>query len=200
MYGPSSAPLRETTPTNPTSAKSRTRAAMSVELLDAHQRGEVRVVIGRASDFVGPGVRDSAFGQLVFAPVLAGKRAQTMGRPDTLHTYSYVPDIGRNLVLLGSRADAYGRVWHLPNPPTRTIRDVITDVYSALDQPPRLTVLSKPMLRVVGLFNTHRSAQLACSAALTRTRTFTSRRCSMGTAVCSAPRRSRRPPLVIDSC
>ena len=109
-------PLRETTPVNPTSAKSRTRAAMSAELLDAHQRGEVRVVIGRASDFIGPGVRDSAFGEFVFEPALAGKRAQTMGRPDTLHTYSYVPDVGRNLVLLGSRDDAYGQAWHLPNP------------------------------------------------------------------------------------
>ena len=44
---------------------------------------------------------DSAMGEFVFGPALAGKRAQTMGRPDTRHTYSYVPDIGRNLVLLG---------------------------------------------------------------------------------------------------
>ena len=79
MYGPSDGPLRETTPVNPTSAKSRTRAEMSAELLDAHGRGEVSVVIGRASDFVGPGVRDSAFGEFVFGPALAGKRAQIDG-------------------------------------------------------------------------------------------------------------------------
>ena len=30
---------------------------------------------------------------------------------------------------------------------------MITDVYAALDQPARLTVLSKPMLRAIGLFN-----------------------------------------------
>ena len=131
MYGPTAGPLRETTPVNPTSAKSRTRADMSAELLDAHQRGDVRVVIGRASDFIGPGVRDSAFGEFVFEPALAGKRAQTMGRPDTLHTYSYVPDVGRNLVLLGSHDDAYGRAWHLPNPVTRTTRQIIIDVYAA---------------------------------------------------------------------
>ena len=96
----------------------------------------IRVVIGRASDFVGPGVRDSALGEFVFQPALAGKRAQTMGRPDTQHTYSYVPDVGRNLVLLGSRDDAYGRVWHLPNPDTRTTRHVIIDVYAAAGQAP----------------------------------------------------------------
>jgi len=154
MYGPTDGPLTETTPVHPTSSKSRTRAAMSAELLDAHRRGDVSVVIGRASDFVGPGVRDSAFGEFVFEPALAGKRAQTMGRPDTLHTYSYVPDIGRNLVLLGSHDDAYGRVWHLPNPETRTTRQNILDVYTAAGTGrTAITVLNRPMLRTLGLFN-----------------------------------------------
>ena len=58
-----------------------------------------------------------------------------MGRPDTPHSYSYVPDIGRNLVLLGSRPEAFGRVWHLPNPPTRSTREIITDIYAELGQP-----------------------------------------------------------------
>lgn len=154
LYGPSDGPLRETTSINPTSSKSRTRAEMSAELLDAHRRGEVRVVIGRASDFIGPGVRDSAFGAFVFGPALAGKRAQTMGRPDTEHTYSYVPDVGRNLVLLGSSDDAFGRVWHLPNPPTRTTRQIVIDVYAAAGtRRTSVTALKRPMLRAIGLFN-----------------------------------------------
>jgi nucleoside-diphosphate-sugar epimerase len=154
MYGPTVGPLNETTPINPTSAKSRTRAAMAAELLDAHRRGDVRVVIGRASDFIGPGVRDSALGEFVFEPALAGKRAQTIGRPDTEHTYSYVPDVGRNLVLLGSRDDAYGRAWHLPNPETRTTRQIIGDVYAAIGKrPTAVTALNKPMVRTLGLFN-----------------------------------------------
>ncbi len=154
MYGPRSGPLHETTPANPTSAKSRTRATMSAELLDAHHRGEIRAVIGRASDFVGPDVRDSALGELVFQAALAGKRAQTMGRPDTRHTYSYVPDVGRNLVLLGSRDDAYGRAWHLPNPETRTTRHIIIDVYAAAGKRRTdVTALKRPMLWTIGLFN-----------------------------------------------
>ena len=154
LYGPADAPLHEATPVNPTSAKSRTRAAMSAELLVAHQRGDVRVVIGRASDFIGPRVRDSAFGEFVFEPALAGKRAQTIGRPDTLHTYSYVPDVGRNLVLLGSGDDAYGRAWHLPNPPTRTTRHIIIDVYDAVAaRRTDVTALKRPMLAALGLFN-----------------------------------------------
>jgi nucleoside-diphosphate-sugar epimerase len=153
-YGPSPDPLRETTPLNPTSAKARTRAAMSAELLDAHRRGDVQVTIGRASDFVGPGVHDSAFGDFVVRPALSGKRSQTMGRPATLHTYSYVPDIGRNLVLLGSDHDAYGHVWHLPNPETRTTRHLIADVHAAAgSHQQRIITLKRPMLRTIGLFN-----------------------------------------------
>jgi nucleoside-diphosphate-sugar epimerase len=127
---------------------------MSAQLLDAHQRGRVRVAIGRSSDFIGPGVRDSALGEFIFEPALAGKRAQTMGRPNTLHSYSYVPDVGRNLVLLGSRDVADGRAWHLPNPDTRTTRDVISDVYAATGNPhTSIITLKRPMLRAVGLFN-----------------------------------------------
>jgi nucleoside-diphosphate-sugar epimerase len=154
MYGPTGGvPMTESTPVNPTSSKSAVRARMSEALMDAYRSGRVEVAIGRAADFIGPGVAASAMGELVFGAALAGKKARTMGRPDTLHSYSYVPDIGRNLVLLGSRDEAFGRVWHLPNPPTRTTRKVITDVYSALDQPARVAVLHKPMLRAIGLFN-----------------------------------------------
>jgi nucleoside-diphosphate-sugar epimerase len=145
--------MTEATPANPANEKSVTRARMSADLLAAHERGDVEVVIGRASDFVGPGVLASAMGEFVFRPALDGKKAQTMGRPDTAHTYSYVPDVGRNLVLLGSHADAYGRAWHLPNPPTLTTREVITKVYAAAGEQPRLRVLKRPILQTIGLVN-----------------------------------------------
>ena len=57
MYGPTAGPLGENTPVKPTSTKSRIRAAMLRRTARRASRGEVRVVIGRASDFVGPGVR-----------------------------------------------------------------------------------------------------------------------------------------------
>jgi nucleoside-diphosphate-sugar epimerase len=147
------APMTEDTPARPENEKGATRAAMSQKLLDAHARGDVEVVIGRAADLVGPGVTASAMGEFVFGPVLAGKKAQTMGRPDTLHSYSYAPDVARNLVLLGSRNEAYGRAWHLPNPETLTTRQLITNVFEAAGAAPRLTTLNRPMLRALGLTN-----------------------------------------------
>jgi nucleoside-diphosphate-sugar epimerase len=111
-------------------------------------------VIGRASDIIGPGVRAPAPADSAFVPALPGKRAHTIGRPDTAPTYSYVPDVGRNLVLLGSRHDAYGQAWHLPNPETRTTRQIIGDVYAAIGKrPTAVTALNKPMVRTLGLFN-----------------------------------------------
>ncbi len=154
MYGPTGgAAMTETTPVDPTSTKSAVRARMSDALLAAHRAGRVEVAIGRAADFIGPGVTASAMGEHVFGSAVAGKKARTMGRPDTLHSYSYVPDVGRNLVLLGARDDAFGRVWHLPNPPTRTTRAIIGDVYAALDRPARISVLHKSVLRAIGVFD-----------------------------------------------
>jgi nucleoside-diphosphate-sugar epimerase len=86
-------------------------------------------------------------------PILTGKKAQTMGRPDTAHSYSYAPDVGRSLVTLGSRSEAYGRAWHLPNPETLTTRQVITRVCAAAGVTPRITALKRPMLRALGLTN-----------------------------------------------
>jgi nucleoside-diphosphate-sugar epimerase len=148
------APMTEATALHPENEKGATRAAMSQTLLEAHARGDLEVVIGRAADLVGPGVTASSMGEFVFAPILAGKRAQTMGRPDTEHTYSYAPDVGRNLALLGSADDAYGRAWHLPNPETRTTRNIIIDAYAAVgSRRTDVTALKRPMLRALGLFN-----------------------------------------------
>lgn len=145
--------LSESTPFAPENAKGATRAAMTAELLDAHARGDLEVTIGRAADLVGPGVRASALGEQVFARALAGRAVPTMGRPDTLHSFSYAPDVGRNLVLLGSRPDAYGRAWHLPNPPTRTTRAVVAAVGDAIGRPVRLVAAPRQVLWVLGRFD-----------------------------------------------
>ncbi len=46
---------------------------------------------------------------LLFGRVVRGKSAQVIGNPDMPHTYTYLPDIGRALVILGEREEALGR-------------------------------------------------------------------------------------------
>jgi nucleoside-diphosphate-sugar epimerase len=90
--------------------KGRARAAMTAELLAAADAGRVRVAIGRASDFFGPGVTaGSTLGERVFGNALAGRRADFIGNPGLRHTYSYVPDIAAGLATLGTDDRAAGR-------------------------------------------------------------------------------------------
>jgi nucleoside-diphosphate-sugar epimerase len=86
---------------------------------------------GRANGqrFTQDRAEQSLIGDWVIPPALADKPASVMGDPDLPHTYTFIPDIGENLVNLGERDDALGRVWHLPSPKTRTTRDVVALVY-----------------------------------------------------------------------
>jgi nucleoside-diphosphate-sugar epimerase len=151
-YGPPEGrPLVETMVANPTSAKSATRAKMTQELLAAQAAGKVQVVIGRASDYFGPGATRSALGETVFGAALAGKTAQVMGDPTQVHSYSYTPDVAAALITLGTAPDTTGQAWHLPVAETRTIREVVERVYDLAGHKPRLLAAGHLTLRVLGL-------------------------------------------------
>ena len=151
-YGsPRGEDLVETMPANPTSRKSATRAAMTAELLDAHQRGQVKVAIARASDYFGPGTVRSALGDTVFAAALKGRAAQVMGDPDQPHSYSYTPDVAAGLITLGSQPQATGGIWHLPVATPRTTRQIIELVYELADRRPRALAAGSRTIRLLGL-------------------------------------------------
>src|SRR3954447_22428320 len=134
--------------------KGRVRAAMARDLMAAHDAGRVRVSVGRASDFFGPRAGgQSLIGDRVIPAALADKVGSVMGDPDMPHTYTFVPDIGENLVRLGETDGALGRVWHLPSPETRTTREVIGLVYQAAGTRPRLRVTPAWLMRALGVVN-----------------------------------------------
>jgi nucleoside-diphosphate-sugar epimerase len=154
MYGPTGGrPLTEDLPYAPNTRKGAVRARMSKELMEAHSSGRVRVAIGRASDFFGPRVLVSAAGEQVFGRAVQGKSAQVAGDPDQPHTYTYAPDIGRGLVILGEREEALGQAWHLPSPETVTTRKFVEMIFEEAGKPGRLQAAPKIVLRAIGLFN-----------------------------------------------
>jgi nucleoside-diphosphate-sugar epimerase len=154
MYGPTHGkPITEDLPYAATTRKGRVRSKMAQELLAAHRSGKVRVAIGRASDFFGPGALQSAMGERVFRPTLTGKAAQVVGNANLLHTYTYVPDIGKGLVILGENDEAPGQVWHLPGTQTVTTREFINMIYSETGYPPRIQSVPTFVLRTLALFN-----------------------------------------------
>jgi nucleoside-diphosphate-sugar epimerase len=157
MYGrPDGHPLTETRANNAHTKKGQLRARMSQELLAAHRAGRVQVAIGRASDYFGPrGGAQSNLGDRVFPAALAGKTANVLGDPDQPHTYTYIPDIGEGLAVLGEHPDAPGEIWHLPNDPeTRTTRELVDMIYKLAGQPrTRLRAMPPLLLRGLSLIN-----------------------------------------------
>ena len=157
LYGrPAGRPLTEDRPENAHTKKGQLRGRMAADLLAAHHAGRVEVAIGRASDYFGPrGGAQSNLGDRVFPAALAGKTATVLGDPDQPHTYTYIPDIGEGLAVLGEHPDAPGQVWHLPNDPdTCTTRQLVDLVYRHAGQGrARLRRLPPLLLRTLALFN-----------------------------------------------
>ncbi len=154
MYPPMNGqPLTEDLPYSATTRKGSVRRRMSEDRMAAHQSGGLRATAGRASDYFGPRGLLSAMGERVFYPALVGKKAQVMGNPDVLHTYSYIPDIAKGLAILGGRDEADGQAWHLPNAPAITTRQFIDQVYNAAGTDPGISAMPRWMVNTVGLFN-----------------------------------------------
>jgi nucleoside-diphosphate-sugar epimerase len=154
-YGPTAGgEMTEDLPLAATTVKGRTRVAMTEELIAAAEAGRVRIAIGRASDFFGPGITTgTTLGERVFANAIGGKRADFIGNPDLPHTYSYVPDIAAGLATLGIDERAVGEVWHLPGPETVTTRALLELVARNVGHTVGIRSIPKLAVRGLGLFN-----------------------------------------------
>ncbi|MCA9911762.1 MAG: NAD-dependent epimerase/dehydratase family protein, partial [Anaerolineae bacterium] len=146
--------LHEGLPYAPHGHKGRTRAAMAQQLLDAHKAGKVRVAMARGSDFYGEAVLGSAIGDRVVKPLLQGKTAQVFGDVDLPHTYTYIGDFGKAMVILGECDEALGRAWHVPNDqPEMTTRQLIEKIAAEIGVEPKVSAMPKLMFQVVALFH-----------------------------------------------
>lgn len=148
-------PLTEESPQQPHTRKGRVRLDMANELWAAHREGRVEVVSGRASDYYGPGAGiASPIGDRVLDTVAAGKRVDLFGDPDLVHSYTYLPDIGEGLAVLGTADGVTGSAWHLPNDPQPwTSRAMVEKFFRLAGTEPRIGRLPKVALRAVGLVN-----------------------------------------------
>ena len=171
--------ITEDTPFAATSRKGRMRADLDRRYLAEHERGRVRVSLGRAADFFGPGVWSSTLGAGFFPQVLAGEPAIAFGDIDLPHSYSFVPDIATGLVTLGTDDRALGRVWHLPTVPAVSTAEIHRRVGALLGRPVDALVLDEPrpfggfdeqfMAEYAEMFYQHRIPQNMVSAAFETT-------------------------------
>lgn len=155
MYGATDGqPLHEDLPYAAKGHKGQTRAAMAQQLLEAHKAGKVRVAMARGSDFYGEGVEGSALGDRVVKPLLAGKAAQVFGDADLPHSYTYIGDFGKAMVILAEREEALGRAWHVPNDrPEITTRQMIEIAAAEIGVAPQVSAMPKLMFQAIALFH-----------------------------------------------
>jgi nucleoside-diphosphate-sugar epimerase len=143
----------EDTPPNPCSRKGEIRARVAEALFAADRRGDVRVVVGRASDYYGPGGVQTMFERRFWSRALAGRAVQIVVNPDTRHSYHYIPDVAAGLATLGAAGDdVLGRWWMLPAAPAVTTRELIGKLGAALGHPLRIQRIPGWFQSALGLF------------------------------------------------
>lgn len=110
-YGREPGPWNADTPHRPTSRKGRIRAEMEAEYRNAAGRGQ-RTILLRGGDFLLPEAPQMLMNRVTLGDVKKGKII-TLGDPDALHAYAYLPDMARaavGLVALGDALPAYADI------------------------------------------------------------------------------------------
>ncbi len=147
-------PMNEQTPVDPPSKKGKVRAKIAQMVLNAGKEQGLQVLIARAADFYGPGIKgNSVLTETVFNNLKIGKKANWLGSIKYKHSFTYTPDAGKAVAMLGNDPDAYGQVWHLPTTSDPfTGKEWIESIAKELGVKPKYQVASKFMVRLLGLF------------------------------------------------
>jgi nucleoside-diphosphate-sugar epimerase len=152
-YGRVDGPMTEDTPYNPCSRKGEVRARIATTMMDEVRAGRLRGMIVRAADFYGPGATLSVTHATVHERLMAGKTPQWIGNPKAVHTFTYTPDAGRAVALLGNTPSAYGQVWHaLTSKEPMTGEEYVRLACELAGRPYGLQAAPRWMLRLMGLF------------------------------------------------
>jgi len=153
-YGKPGGAMTEMSPYQPVEKKGEVRLACWQAALAAHERGEIRAVEVRASDYFGPGVGKNAhLGVDFFRRVLQSKKAMVVGDPDVIHSWSFIPDIVSTLVAAGDFAGPWGRVWHVPSDLPLSRHDIARQLNSRYGCAGRVASYPQWVLRLLGYFS-----------------------------------------------
>ncbi|MGJ9411838.1 NAD-dependent epimerase/dehydratase family protein [Aeromicrobium sp. CF4.19] len=94
-----SSPVRADSPCAPRSPLGEVRR----ELLQQRSESAARTVSVVAGDFIGPGADQSHAGPRMWRPTLAGRAVRPVGDVDTVHAWTYLPDLAATMVAAAAR-------------------------------------------------------------------------------------------------
>jgi nucleoside-diphosphate-sugar epimerase len=152
MYGLVNGPMMENTPYNPCSVKGEIRAKIATQLIDEAKAGNVRASIARGADFYGTDNQNSFFDMMVLTNYAKKQKAQWIGDPEKLHNFSYIPDMGKGVYLLGQNPDSDNQIWHMPTAPALPGKQLIELAAKIYGVEPKYFAVNKFMLWSYGLF------------------------------------------------
>lgn len=151
VYGPlQHIPASEEHPQKPTSRRGMLRKEIDSMLMEAHDKGEIQVVIPRLATFYGAHVTGT-FMAAVFEAANSDRKALWFGRLDQPHDLVYLPDVAAACVLLATNDEAYGQVWHIPGAGPMTGGEFITKVYEAFGRKPKMSSRGKTFFQLAGI-------------------------------------------------
>jgi nucleoside-diphosphate-sugar epimerase len=153
MYGLVNGPMTENTPYNPISEKGKVRMEIANKIMDEVKAGNIRASIARAADFYGTHSSNAFLDMMVLDKYAKKQKAQWMGNPNKKHSFSYIPDMGKAMFLLGQTPGSDNQVWHLPTAPAMTGKQIMHMSAVIYHTKPSYMRVSKLMLQLLGLFN-----------------------------------------------
>jgi nucleoside-diphosphate-sugar epimerase len=153
MYGLTDGAMTETSPYNPISEKGKIRAGIANMLMDEIKAGTVQATIARAADFYGTNSMNSFFDMMVLDKYAKKQTAQWMGDVNKLHSFSYIPDMGKAMYLLGQHPESDNQIWHLPTAKPMRGKAFIELAAAIYNVKPKYFRINKLMLFTIGLFD-----------------------------------------------
>jgi nucleoside-diphosphate-sugar epimerase len=155
MYGKVEGAMMEETPFRPCSRKGEIRAEIATTLLNEIKAGNLTALIARSADFYGPGARNAVANILVFDKLAKGQKPAWLANDLVKHSFTFTPDAARSLVQLMDSESSWNQTWHVPTAPDPPAgKEFIALAAKEFGRTPKHRVLTRPMLKVAGWFDT----------------------------------------------
>lgn len=153
MYGLVNGPMKEDTPYNPSSKKGEIRAKIATLLMDEAKAGNIKATIARGADFYGTDNNNGFLDVMVLSNFAKKQKAQWLGDVNKLHNFSYIPDMGKGMFLLGQNPSSDNQIWHMPTATAITGKQFIEMTAKIYGTDPKYFAINKLMMQGYGLFN-----------------------------------------------
>jgi nucleoside-diphosphate-sugar epimerase len=153
MYGLVHGAMKEDTPYLPVSKKGQVRAMIANQLMEAAGKGLIRATIARAADFYGATSLNSFYDSQVLAKYAKKQKAQWLGNTATKHSFTYIPDAGRGMYLLGAHPEYDSQIWHMPTAPALTGKEFLEMAAAVMETKPSFMRINHFMVKAIGIFN-----------------------------------------------